>query len=78
MSGTPVADQLAYTPPQAAQILGISRSRVDDLVRRGELASIKLPPAKRDKNGAEPGRTSTRLIRREALVAWLDRIEQAS
>lgn len=66
MSAAPVLDQLAYPPAQAAQVLGLSRTKVDELVRSGELPSIKLGT----------GRSAKRLIRREALVAWLDRLER--
>jgi excisionase family DNA binding protein len=35
------AERLAYTPDEAAELLGISRELVHDLLRTGQLGSIK-------------------------------------
>lgn len=56
-------DRLAYSPAEAAATLGISRARLYQLLEDGTVASVKL------------GRR--RLIRHEALVALLDRLEVA-
>jgi excisionase family DNA binding protein len=57
---TPV-EKLAFGPAEAAQALGISRSRLYELLYDGTIPSIKL--------GAR------RLIRRETLVTYLDELE---
>lgn len=62
MSKDPV-ERLALSPADAATALGISRARLYQLLDDGTLASVKL------------GRR--RLIRREALVDLLDRLEAA-
>jgi excisionase family DNA binding protein len=35
------ADRLAYSPDEAAELLGISRELVHDLLRTGQLGSVK-------------------------------------
>jgi excisionase family DNA binding protein len=35
------AERLAYSPDEAAELLGISRELVHDLLRTGQLASVK-------------------------------------
>lgn len=62
MTAAPVADQLAYRPKQAAQVLGLSVAQVTELLAQGRIESFKLGAA--------------RLIRREALVAFLDDLER--
>jgi excisionase family DNA binding protein len=54
-------EKLAFGPAEAAQALGISRSRLYELLYEGTIPSIKLG--------------SRRLIRRESLVAYLDQLE---
>jgi excisionase family DNA binding protein len=53
--------RLAYPVTEAADLLGISRSQLYELFSTGQVASVKI--------GAR------RLIRHEALVAYLDRLE---
>jgi excisionase family DNA binding protein len=36
-----LADRLAYSPDEAAELLGISRELVHDLLRTGQLGSVK-------------------------------------
>ena len=57
----PPVERLAYSPAEAAEVLGISRARLYLLLEDGTIPSVKL------------GRR--RLIRREALVGLLDRLE---
>jgi excisionase family DNA binding protein len=57
-------EKLAFAPAEAAQALGISRSRLYELLYEGTIPSIKLG--------------SRRLIRRETLVAYLDQLESGS
>ncbi|MGH9187202.1 MAG: helix-turn-helix domain-containing protein [Acidimicrobiales bacterium] len=57
-------ERLAYSPGQAGVLLGLSRSRVYELLADGSLASFKI------------GRN--RRIRRDALVAFLDRLEASA
>jgi excisionase family DNA binding protein len=52
---------LAYGPADAAKVLGVSRARVYELMNDGTIPSLKL--------GAR------RLIRHEAIVELLDRLE---
>lgn len=56
-------ERLTYSPAEAALALGISRARVYQLLDDGTIPSLHL------------GRR--RLIRREALVGLLDRLEAA-
>lgn len=58
-----MGNRLAYGPREAAEMLGISRARLYELLEDGTVQSVKL------------GRR--RLIRHEALVALLDRLEAA-
>ncbi len=37
----PFVERLAYSPDEAAQLLGISRELVHDLLRTGQLGSVK-------------------------------------
>ena len=37
----PFAERLAYSPDEAAELLGISRELVHDLLRTGQLGSVK-------------------------------------
>ena len=37
----PFAERLAYSPDEAAELLGISRELVHDLLRTGQLKSVK-------------------------------------
>lgn len=57
-------DRLAYSPAEAAQSLGISRARLYQLLEDGSIPSLHL------------GRR--RLIRHEALVGLLDRLEHGA
>ena len=57
-------NRLSYSPAEAAEVLGISRSRLYQLLDDGTIASLKL------------GRR--RLVRHEALVALLERLEEAT
>jgi excisionase family DNA binding protein len=61
LSRTTVADRLAYSPDEVAEALGISRELVNDLLRTGQLGSVKA------------GRR--RLIGRHHLEAFLNRDE---
>lgn len=61
MPSLQVPDRLAYSPAEAAQTLGISRARLYQLLDDGTIPSLKL------------GRR--RLVRHEALVDLLDRLE---
>jgi len=54
----PPLERLAYKPSDAAALLGIGRNRVFELLKSGELASVKY------------GRT--RLIPRKAIERFLD------
>lgn len=56
--------RLTYSPAEAAQALGISRAKLYQYLDDGTIPSLHL------------GRR--RLIRREALVALLDRLEAAA
>jgi excisionase family DNA binding protein len=40
-------DKLLLTPEEAADVLGLSRSTVYDLIRLNELASVKIGKARR-------------------------------
>jgi excisionase family DNA binding protein len=60
MSATDI-QPLAYGPADAAKVLGVSRARVYELMNDGTIPSLKL--------GAR------RLIRHEAIVELLDRLE---
>lgn len=44
--------KLLYTPQEAADTLSLSRSKVYDLMARGELHSIKIGGARRISRGA--------------------------
>jgi excisionase family DNA binding protein len=61
LSRTTVANRLAYSPDEVAEALGISRELVNDLLRTGQLGSVKA------------GRR--RLIGRHHLEAFLNRDE---
>lgn len=54
--------RLAYSPAEAAQLLGLSRARLYELLTDGSIPSLKIGRSRR--------------IRREALVAYLDQLEQ--
>jgi excisionase family DNA binding protein len=58
------ADRLAYSPAEAAALIGISRARLYQLLDDGTLPSVKL------------GRR--RLIRHQALDDLLARLEEAA
>ena len=60
MSGIP--DRLLYRVPEACELLSLSRSRVFELLRSGELRSVKQ------------GRT--RLIPKSALVAFVASLDE--
>jgi excisionase family DNA binding protein len=62
-SAQAAVDRLAYSPAEAAAVLGISRARLYQLLDDGTVPSLKL------------GRR--RLIRRDALISLLDRLEAA-
>jgi excisionase family DNA binding protein len=57
----PPINRLAYKPADAARELGISRARLYELLKSGEIPAVKL------------GRRT--LIRREALVSYLDSLD---
>jgi excisionase family DNA binding protein len=40
-AGNALAERLAYSPDEAAELLGISRELVHDLLRTGQLGSVK-------------------------------------
>jgi excisionase family DNA binding protein len=61
MSATDI-QPLAYGPADAAKVLGVSRARVYELMNDGTIPSLKL--------GAR------RLIRHDAIVELLDRLER--
>jgi excisionase family DNA binding protein len=54
-----LGDQLAYRPTQAARIIGVSRARIDELIRAGQIRARK-PSAR------------VTLIPRAELERWLD------
>jgi excisionase family DNA binding protein len=54
--------RLAYPVTEAAELIGVSRSQLYELFSTGEVTSVKI--------GAR------RLVRHEALVAYLDRLEE--
>jgi excisionase family DNA binding protein len=58
-------ERLLLTIPQAAERLGVGRSFLYGVIRRGELASVKLGRARRVPIGAL-----------EKYVAWLQADEQ--
>jgi excisionase family DNA binding protein len=57
-----VMEQLMYRPAEAAQVLGICRTRVFALIKSGQLRSVKLGAA--------------RYITAEALRAFVRELEQ--
>jgi excisionase family DNA binding protein len=57
-------EQLMYRPAEAAQVLGICRTRVFALIKAGQLRSVKLGAA--------------RYITAEALRAFVRELEQES
>jgi excisionase family DNA binding protein len=60
----PAMEQLMYRPAEAAQVLGIGRTRVFALIKSGRLRSVKLGGA--------------RFITAEALRAFVRDLEQES
>jgi excisionase family DNA binding protein len=60
----PAMEQLMYRPAEAAQVLGICRTRVFALIKSGQLRSVKLGAA--------------RYITAEALRAFVRELEQES
>lgn len=54
-------ERLAFSTAEAAKTLGIGRATIYELIRSGELSSVKIG--------------SRRLIRRQALEDLLDRLE---
>lgn len=54
-----MTDALAYAPKEAAAVTGVAYTRIKDAIAAGELPVV-YPSPKRV------------VIRREALVAWLD------
>jgi excisionase family DNA binding protein len=58
----PAMEQLMYRPAEAAQVLGIGRTRVFALIKAGRLRSVKLGAA--------------RFITAEALQAFVRDLEQ--
>ena len=54
--------RLLYRPEEAAGLLAISRTRVYELIARGELASLKIGPSRR--------------ITREAIDDFIARMAQ--
>jgi excisionase family DNA binding protein len=54
----PQVDRLAYRMHEAAEVLGISRSKVYEMAYRGELPTIMIGAARR--------------VPRRALEAWID------
>ena len=55
-------DQLLYGPEEGAKIIGIQRTTMFDLLRRGEIESVKLGRLRR--------------IPRDALVAYVARLRE--
>jgi excisionase family DNA binding protein len=53
-------DKLLLTPREAAQLLGISRSMLYELLRRGEIASVRIGRSRR--------------VPRAALSAFVDQL----
>lgn len=56
-----MTEQLVVTPEEAAEVLKVSRSRIYELIRKGEISSVKLGRVRR--------------IRVEKLREYLDRLE---
>ena len=57
----PALPREAYSVHEAAEVLGIGRTLAYDLIRRGQLRSVKI--------GAR------RVVRHAAIVAYLDELE---
>jgi excisionase family DNA binding protein len=59
----PSAERLAYSPDEAAELLGISRELVHDLLRTGQLGSVKAERRRligsRGRSRENPGRART-------------------
>lgn len=55
-------ERLTYTVTEAAEVLGVSKKKVYELVRRGHIAQV-------------PGSTKV-LISRRRLEAWIDGTEK--
>jgi excisionase family DNA binding protein len=59
----PSAERLAYSPDEAAELLGISRELVHDLLRTGQLGSVKAERRRlissRGRSREDPGRPRT-------------------
>lgn len=56
-----MTEKLAVTPEEAAELMGVSRSHVYDLIRSGDLPSVKLGRVRR--------------IRTDRVAEYLERIE---
>jgi excisionase family DNA binding protein len=56
-------DKLLFTPREVAQLLGISRSSLYELLRRGEIASVRIGRSRR--------------VPRAALSAFVDQLHMA-
>lgn len=56
-------DRLLYRPKEVAELLSISRTRVYDLLKRGEIESIRVCNSIR--------------VPRESLLSWIDQKRRA-
>jgi excisionase family DNA binding protein len=59
-----MSDQLLYRPEEVAKLLGIGRTRVFELMKTGELPSVKIGASRR--------------ITRQAVVAYVRRLERVA
>ncbi len=61
VTSNPVPDRIAVTPDEAAWLLGVSRSRIYELLNAGDLPSVKIGRSRR--------------IPRQALVDFVAELE---
>jgi excisionase family DNA binding protein len=59
-----MSEQLLYRPEEVAKLLGIGRTRVFELMKTGELPSVKIGASRR--------------ITRQAVVAYVRRLERVA
>jgi excisionase family DNA binding protein len=59
-----VSEELLYRPKKVAKLLGIGRTRVFELMKNGELPSVKIEASRR--------------ITRQAVVGYVWRLERVA
>ncbi len=67
--------KLAYSVPEAADMLGVSPEHVRRLVRAGDLKAVRTSPLEEKESGALRG--GKFLITEASMRAWLDSLEVA-